>query len=416
VPTRRRDLRTYAAVEERLDVVIIGAGQAGLATSYELTQAGVEHVVLERGRIGQTWRTRWESFCLVTPNWSILLPGHRYDGDDPDGYLPRDEIVAYLERYAAGFGAPVREGIDVTSLAEAPDGGFLLQTSDGEIGASAVVVSTGAYQRANRPEAARSLPAELPQIDVESYRSPAELPDGSVLVVGSGQSGCQIAEELHEAGREVFLACGRAPWLPRRIGEHDLMWWGVESGFFDQPVEQLPAPAARLVSNVLATGRDGGHDLHLRTLRAAGVTLLGHFLGADGNNARFADDLGASVAWGDERYRELRTRFTAFAEGRDLPTPPLPDPAPFDGAAPQKLDLSGIGVVIFAGGFRPDYDWIDVPGAFDELGFPLHTEGASSAAAGLYFVGVHFLRTRKSSLLCGVGEDAAVVARQVAAS
>ena len=399
-----------------MDVVIVGAGQAGLATSRELTEAGIEHVVLEQGRLGQTWRTRWESFCLVTPNWSVRLPGHPYDGDDPDGYMPRDEIVAYLERYAVGFGAPVREGITVTSLTEAPGGGFLLRASEGDIRARSVIVATGAYQRANRPEATRSLPAGLPQLDAEAYRSPAELPDGGVLVVGSGQSGCQIAEELREAGRDVFLACGRAPWLPRRIGEHDLMWWGVESGFFEQTVEQLPAPAARLAANVLATGRDGGHDLHLRTLREAGVTLLGHFLGAEDGRARFADDLRESVAWGDERYRELRARFTAFAEERGLPAPPLPDPAPFDDAAPQELDLSGIGVVIFAGGFRPDYHWIDVPGAFDELGFPLHTDGASSAAAGLYFVGVHFLRTRKSSLLCGVGEDAGIVARQVAAS
>jgi len=399
-----------------MDIVIIGAGQAGLATSHELTEAGIEHVVLEQGRLGQTWRKRWDSFCLVTPNWSVLLPGHPYDRDDPDGYMPRDEIVAYLERYAAGFGAPVREGIRVTSLAEAPAGGFLLQTSDGEIRAKSVVVATGAYQRAHRPEAAGTLPAGLPQIDAEEYRSPAELPPGSVLVVGSGQSGCQIAEELHEAGREVFLACGRAPWLPRRIGEHDLMWWFLETGFADQKVAELPTPAARLVSNVLATGRNGGHDLHLRTLRDAGVTLLGHFLGADGHRARFADDLGESVAWGDDRYREMVGRVDKLVEERGLPAPALEEPAPFDGAAPQELDLSGVGSVIFAGGFRPDYGWVDVPGAFDELGFPLHTEGASSAAAGLYFVGVHFLRTRKSSLLCGVGEDAAVVARQLAAS
>jgi len=399
-----------------MDIVIIGAGQAGLATSHELTEAGIEHVVLEQGRLGQTWRKRWDSFCLVTPNWSVLLPGHPYDRDDPDGYMPRDEIVAYLERYAAGFGAPVREGIKVTSLAEAPAGGFLLQTSDGEIRAKSVVVATGAYQRAHRPEAAGTLPAGLPQIDAEEYRSPAELPPGSVLVVGSGQSGCQIAEELHEAGREVFLACGRAPWLPRRIGEHDLMWWFLETGFADQKVAELPTPAARLVSNVLATGRNGGHDLHLRTLRDAGVTLLGHFLGADGHRARFADDLGESVAWGDDRYREMAGRVDKLVEERGLPAPALEEPAPFDGAAPQELDLSGVGSVIFAGGFRPDYGWVDVPGAFDELGFPLHTEGASAAAGGLYFVGVHFLRTRKSSLLCGVGEDAAVVGRQLAAS
>lgn len=404
-------------MDQSIDVAIIGAGQAGLATSHELTEAGIEHVVLEQGRLGETWRTRWDSFCLVTPNWSVRLPGHPYDGDDPDGFMPRDEIVAYLERYAAGFSAPVREGIEVTSLAEAPDGGFLLRTSDGEIRARSVVVATGAYQRAHRPEPAGSLPAGLPQIDVQAYRSPAELPPGRVLVVGSGQSGCQIAEELRESGREVFLACGRAPWSPRRIGEHDLMWWALETGFFDQTVEQLPAPAARLAANVLATGRNGGHDLHLRTLREAGVTLLGHFLGAEGQRARFADDLGGSVAWGDERYRELTGRVSSLVEERGLPAPSLAEPASFDGAAPQELDLSGVGVVIFAGGFRPDYgSWVDVPGAFDELGFPLHADGASSAAAGLYFVGVHFLRTRKSSLLCGVGEDAVVVARQIVAA
>jgi putative flavoprotein involved in K+ transport len=402
------------AAADDIDVAIIGGGQAGLATSHELTEAGIEHVVLEQGRVGETWRTRWESFCLVTPNWSVRLPGHPYDGDEPDGFMPRDEIVAYLERYAAGFGAPVREGIKVTSLAAAPTGGFLLRTADGEIRARSVVVATGAYQRAHRPEQAASLPADLPQIDVQEYRSPAELPPGSVLVVGSGQSGCQIAEELREAGREVFLACGRAPWSPRRIGGRDLMWWGLETGFFDQTVDQLPAPAARLLSNVLATGRNGGHDLHLRTLRAAGVTLLGHFLGADGRRARFADDLAESVAWGDSRYQDFIGGIRQLVAERGLPAPDIAEPAPFDGTAPQDLDLAGVGVVIFAGGFRPDYgSWIDVPRAFDELGFPLHVDGASSAADGLYFVGVHFLRTRKSSLLWGVGEDAAVIARQL---
>jgi len=403
-------------MDERIDVAIIGAGQAGLATSHELTQAGIEHVVLERGRLGETWRTRWESFCLVTPNWTVRLPGHPYDGDDPDGFMPRDEIVAYLERYATGFDAPVREGVEVTSLAEAPDDGFLLRTSGGEIRAASVVVATGAYQRAHRPEPARSLPAGLPQIDVEEYQAPDELPPGSVLVVGSGQSGCQIAEELHESGREVFLACGRAPWSPRRIGEHDLMWWALETGFMDQTVDELPAPAARLAANVLATGHDGGHDLSLRTLREAGVTLLGHFLGAESRRARFADDLGESVAWGDERYWEFMGRVRRLVEERGLAAPSIAEPDPFDGAAPQELDLSGVGAVIFAGGFRPDYRWIDVPGAFDELGFPLHTEGASSVADGLHFVGVHFLRTRKSSLLCGVGEDAAIVAQQLVAA
>jgi putative flavoprotein involved in K+ transport len=239
-----------------------------------------------------------------------------------------------------------------------------------------------------------------------------------VLVVGSGQTGCQIAEELHEAGRDVFLACGRAPWVPRRLGDRDIVWWAVETGFLDQPVAALPdLNDGRLASNILATGHGGGHDLHLRTLRAAGVTLLGRFVDADDHRVRFADDLGASVAWGDERNRQLMDLVRKVVNARGLPMPVIPQPEPFDVDAPRELTLSGFGAVIFTSGFRPDYGaWVHVPGAFDELGFPLHADGESVAAPGLYFVGVHFLRTRKSSLLYGVGEDAAIVANQIAAA
>lgn len=401
---------------EPIDVVVIGGGQAGLATSHELTLRGVEHVVLERARIGQTWRGRWDTFCLVTPNWSARLPGHPYDGDDPDGYMPRDEIVGYLERYAGGFGAPLREGVDVTSLGLSGRGGFLLRTSDGDIRSETVVVATGAYQRPHHPAAADTLPHDLPRFDVDAYRNPGALPSGGVLVVGSGQSGCQIAEELLEAGREVFLSCGRAPWIPRRLGDHDMFWWVLETGFLDAPLSALPTPAARLAANVLGTGRAGGHDLHLRTLRVAGVTLLGHFLGAGDGRARFAPDLAESVAWGDARYRELMELVRKLVAERDLPMPDVPEPAPFDERSPDRLDLTTLGAVVFAGGFRPDYRaWVHVPRAFDDLGFPIHSDGASTAARGLYFVGVHFLRTRKSSLLCGVGDDAALVASRIAA-
>jgi putative flavoprotein involved in K+ transport len=401
---------------DRIEVVVVGAGQAGLAVSRELTQEGVEHVVLERDRVGQTWRGRWDSFCLVTPNWFVQLPGHPYDGDDPDGFMPRDEIVAYLERYAAGFEAPVREGIEVTALRQGDDGRLMLETSAGQIAAGTVVLSTGAYQRPHRPAGAATLPAGLLQIDVEDYRNPAELPAGPVLVVGSGQSGCQITEELHHAGREVFLACGRAPWFPRRLGDRDLAWWGLETGFLDAPLSSLPTPAARLAANVQATGARGGHDLHYRTLRKLGVTLLGHFVGADGQHARFAPDLGESVAWGDERNAHLMGLVRELVAERAIPLPEIPEPEPFDADAPEELSLSGFGAVVFAGGFRPDYgSWVRFPGAFDEFGFPVHDEGASTVVPGLYFVGVHFLRKRKSSLLNGVGEDAAIVAHQVAA-
>lgn len=287
---------------ERIGVVIIGAGPAGLATSHELVQAGVEHVVLERGSIGESWRGRWDSFCLVTPNWSVQLPGGAYDGDDPDGFMPRDEIVRHLTRYAARFGARVRERTDVTSLELLPDAAISLQTSSGEIVADGVVVASGAYQRPHRPTGVDSLPPDLPAIDVEEYRNPQALPAGKILVVGSGQSGCQIAEELIDAGRDVFLACGREPWTLRTIEGRDLVWWAVETGFIEQRASDLPDPSARLTANILATGRGGGHDLHLRTLRAAGANLLGHFLGAADGKGHFANDLAETVAWGDERY------------------------------------------------------------------------------------------------------------------
>jgi putative flavoprotein involved in K+ transport len=399
----------------RVEVAVVGGGQAGLATSHELTLAGIDHLVLERDRIGQGWRDRWDSFCLVSPNWTAQLPGHPYQGPDPDGYMPKDDIVAYLEGYAASFAAPVREGVEVVSLEPAAGGGFVLGTSAGEVHAGSVVVATGSYRRPHRPPGAETLPADLPQLGVEDYRNPDDLPPGRVLVVGSGQSGAQIAEELHQAGREVVLACGKAPWGPRRLGGRDVFWWALESGFLDGPVGSLPTPAARLAANPLFTGHGGGHDLHLRTLRAMGVTLTGRFLGVEGGQLRFAADLGDSVAWGDERYRQFMDVFRKLAAERGLPPPEIPEPEPFDPRAPERLPLSGFGVVVFTGGFRPDYGaLVPRPDAFDGLGFPVQRDGASTVVDGLYFVGAHFLRKRKSSLLVGVGEDAALVARTIA--
>lgn len=403
-------------VDDAFDAVIVGAGQAGLATSHELARRGVSHVVLEKGRVGQTWRDRWESFCLVTPNWSMQLPEQPYDGEDPDGFDHRDEIVGFLERYAFRGDVPLREGVAVTALDPVEGGGFRLETSAGSIEATRVVLSAGSYQKPHRPADASSLPTSLLQIDVGDYSEPSALPDGPVLVVGSGQSGCQIAEELHESGRDVFLACGRAPWAPRRIGDHDLFWWLEKSGFLSVPVESLP-PSARLLANVVASGHDGGHDLHLRTLHERGVNLVGHFAGTDGRRASFRADLEESIEWGDERFGQLKSVFSRFAADQGMPAPEMDDPSPLTVDAPESIDLGGLAAVIFAGGFRPDYrSWVNVPGAFDEVGFPVQREGASTVAPALYFVGAHFLRNRKSSLFIGVGDDAMVVADSIAAA
>ena len=225
---------------EHVDVIIVGAGQAGLAVSHELSAAGVEHVVLERGRVGETWRHRWDTFCLVTPNWTMRLPGRPYSGPDPHGFMPRDEIVAALEDYAGAFAAPVREGVTAAGVESSPDGGFIVHTTAGDLSSRALVLATGAFQRPHRPAAADTLPTGLPQMDVDVYRNEGALPPGRVLVVGSGQSGAQISEELREAGREVVLACGKAAWVRRRLGGHDIVWWLAQVGFFDQTIGVSP--------------------------------------------------------------------------------------------------------------------------------------------------------------------------------
>ncbi|HET7465551.1 MAG TPA: NAD(P)-binding domain-containing protein [Candidatus Dormibacteraeota bacterium] len=396
---------------ETVDVAIIGAGQAGLSTSWYLTQAGIEHVILEAGRVAETWRTRrWDSFCLVTPNWSVMLPGATYDGDDPEGFMPRAELVGHIEGWAAGFRAPVRGNCEVKSL-EADDGRFVLQTSAGALRAKRVVVASGGYQKAHLPPGARDVQPDVTQLLAEEYRNPDRLPPGAVLVVGSGQTGCQLAEELHRAGRRVVLACGSAPWAPRRMGGHDLVWWLVESGFANRTIADLPSPAARLISNPLASGHDGGHDLHYRTLHEAGVELVGRFTGASDGKVHFSD-VNDIVAGGDFLAGTLKKWFDALCDKRGLPRP-WELPPRFDIAAPNELDLrrEGIRTVIWTTGFRPNYGWVRFP-VFDDMGFPVQAEGRS-AVKGLYFMGVHFQRKARSATLYGVKEDAEVLAGHI---
>ena len=394
-------------------VVIVGGGQAGLAVSQALTALGVQHVVLERGRVAQTWRGRWDSFCLVTPNWTLSLPRLPYDGEDPEGFVVRDEIVRYMERFATSFRVPVEQGVDVTSVGSRGDE-FVLATSGGEVRTRHLVLCTGAYQRPHRPPLAGEFPQSLLIIDAEEYTNPSVLPPGRILVVGSGQTGCQLADELHGAGREVFLACGRAPWFHRRVGGRDVVTWLNETDYFDATLSSLPSAAARLAANVQVSGHGGGRDVHYRALHARGVQLLGRLQGVAGNKAHFAPDLSESVAWGDSRYEAVRKVLREQLPPKGFAVPELPDPEPFQVTPPTEVRLDGFGAVIFTSGFRPDYTrWVQLP-AFDELGFPITDDGASTVVPGLYFAGVHFLRKRKSALIFGVGEDAAIVARKVA--
>lgn len=395
-----------------VDVVVIGAGQAGLAVSHELAEAGVEHVVLERDRVASAWRHRWDSFTLVTPNWTIRLPGGAYQGDHPDGFLNREQVVDHLSGYAAGGAAPVLEGVAVTGLEPGSDDRIRLRTSLGERTVSSVVVCTGSFGRPYRPIEA-ALPSSIQVLDAIDYRRPDDVAPGRVVVVGSGQTGCQMAEELHLAGRDVVLACGRAPWIPRRLDGRDTLAWLSEAGFLDAPLSSLPSPAARLVSNPQATGRDGGHDLHYRTLQAMGVRLAGRLVVADESRLGFADDLAESVAFGDAGWAGLCALMRAKLPERGLAVPDLPTPAPFRAESIDALKAAEVSAVMFTSGYRPAYaEWVGVP-VFDDLGFPITTDGAT-AMPGLYFCGVHFQRTRGSGILYGVGQDAGRIATAVA--
>ncbi len=400
---------------EQVEVAIVGAGQAGLATSWYLTQAGVEHVVLEAGTVAETWRSRrWNSFRLVTPNWSVQLPGAGYAGPDPDGFMVRDELVAHIASWAQGFAAPVREGCAVGAL-DVAERGFELQTSSGVVRARRVVVASGGYQRAHVPAGARGFPPNVLDLLAEDYRNPDGVPPGAVLIIGSGQTGCQLAEELREAGRRVIVSCGRCQWAPRRMGGHDLVWWLVETGWWDRTPADLPSPAARFFGNPQATGHHGGRDLNYRTLHAAGIEMVDRFTGTEDGIVHFGGDLTATIAAGDAMSAGFHKRVGAFCEKHGL-DPVWEMPPPLRLESPTEIDLAreGIGTVIWTAGYRPDYGWVHVP-VFDEMGFPVQVDGRC-AVDGLYFMGVHFQRRARSAVLYGVGEDAEMVAQHIVES
>jgi putative flavoprotein involved in K+ transport len=400
-------------MERSVDVAIIGAGQAGLATSWYLSQAKVDHVVLEAGRVAETWRTRrWDSFRLVTPNRFVQLPGARYDAPDPDGFMALAELIDYIQSWANSFDAPLEENTTVTGL-EANGAGFLLRLPSSTITARTVVVATGAYQRPHRPAGAESMPDGVVQLFAEEYSNPEALPPGAVLIVGSGQTGCQLAEEIHESGRKVFLACGRCVWIPRRLQGHDTVWWMVESGYMDRTPDKLPSPQARFLGNPQATGHHGGRDLNFRVLHDLGVELLGRYVGAEGSKLQFADDLASSVDFGDARLADVLKFVEAHCVANGTTPPTFEIPPPLRVKTRTELDVAqdGIGTVVWTSGYRPDYGWVKLP-VFDSMGFPIQTDGRTTVA-GLYFMGVHWMRKGKSSILYGVGEDAEVVARHI---
>ena len=407
----------------RPDVIVIGAGQAGLCTSYFLAGRGIDHVVLDRGAMGGSWsQRRWDSFTLVTPNWTVRLPGAEYRGADPDGFMGRDEFAAYLTGWAKRFECPVRTGVEVAGLRRGGNPRLRVDTAAGPLEAPAVVVATGTMQTPRRPALARSVPARIAQLDAETYRNPGELAPGTVLVVGSGQTGGQIADDLRLAGRRVLLSVGGAGRIPRRYRGRDCTVWLDRLGFFDRTPDMLETPAQRFRAEVQLSGRDGGRSVGAHRLRRDGVELFGRLAAVDGETMRFADDLRRNVESADAFSRTFRRGVDAFIDENGIDAP-QPTAGELDGEPPergrsapvrQSIDLADedVTAIVWATGFAYDFSWIDFP-VCDAMGYPVTDRGATSVP-GLYFVGLNWMVTRKSGLLYGVGDDARHVASHIA--
>ncbi|HEY2831721.1 MAG TPA: MSMEG_0569 family flavin-dependent oxidoreductase [Sporichthyaceae bacterium] len=395
-------------------VAIIGGGQAGLAMSACLTERGIDHVVLEKHRIAHEWRSRrWDSFCLVTPNWQCLLPGFSYQGADPDGFMLRDEIVAYLESYAEKLGVPLCEGVEANRLRR-QDHGFELRTTAGTLTAGQVVLATGPYQVPRTPRVVERLPEHVVSVHSSGYRNPESLPPGAVLVVGTGQSGCQIAEDLHLAGREVHLATGSAPRVARRYRGRDVVAWLEDMGYYRKTIEDFEdADAVRFRVNHYVTGRDGGRDIDLRAFARDGMRLYGRLLGISNGYVSFGTDLAANLDHADAVSESIKDSVDAYiaAAGINAPTEarytPVWEPTEVD----TRLDLSTIGTVVWSTGFGRDHRWIEVP-VFDGRGYPTQTRGVT-ACPGLYFLGLPWQWTWGSGRFCGVGADAEHLAARI---
>ena len=399
---------------ERIETLIVGGGQAGLSISYYLSQEGREHLVLEAAESpAHAWRDdRWDSFCLVTPNWTFMIPGAEYDGDDLHGFMPKDEIVARFERYVERYNLPVRYGVRVLSVQPA-ERGYTVESGEGAWHAQNVVIATGLYQKAKIPSFGANLSPRILQLPSGKYRNPQALPPGAVLVAGSGQSGCQIAEELYQAGRVVYLSLGSAGRAPRRYRGKDLVEWLLLTGFIERTVENLPSPRARFNSLPQVTGKNGGHTLNVHQFYRDGVTLLGRLDGGQDELIRLAPGLQDCLAKVDEFEANIVKMIDEYIAKKGLDAPPESLPHLRDAyAAPEILELdlkkAGISTIIWAMGHAFDYSLVRLP-VTDEFGFPV-TKGGVTRFPGLYFAGMPWLDIQKTGVLHGVGQHARSIA------
>ncbi len=402
---------------KQTDVVIIGGGQAGLAMSWHLGVRGIEHVVLERGRVAERWRSeRWDSLHLLTPRWQGRLPGWAYRGPEPDGFMARTEVTDYLEAYARSFSAPVHTGVAVTAVERARPG-FRVDTTAGAWHAASVVIATGHCDVANIPPVAASLTPDVVQVVPTGYRNPGALPAGGVLVVGASSTGIQLASEIARSGRPVTLAVGGHTRLPRQYRGLDIMAWLDAMGVLSESADEVwDIAASREEPSLQLIGDDGHHALDLGVLQAEGVRVVGRVVGIAERRVSLASDLGASVEHAETKMHHLLDRVDRFIEARGLggvlpesgrpPRVPVPE-------TPSAIDLgtAGIRTVLWATGYRREYPWLRVP-VLDGDG-ELRHDGGITPEPGLYALGLYFMRRRNSSFLDGVGADAADLADDI---
>jgi putative flavoprotein involved in K+ transport len=410
------------------DVVVIGGGQAGLGIGYYLRAAGRKFVIFERGRVGQTWRSqRWDSFAVNTPNWANGLPGDPYDGDEPDGFYRRNELIDYFEHYAAKFMLPVTEGVTVTGV-NANGDGFLVTFEDATgavdtVTAANIVVASGMMQAPKIPSIRDRFPESLLQLHASDYRSPESLPPGAVVVIGAGQSGCQISVDLIHAGRDVYLCTSKVGRLRRRYRQRDVVEWGEDMGFWDVPVEGLPDPAMQFAAQpqVSGVGRLGS-TLSLQSISRDGVHLMGRLSDVEDGVLRTNGSLAEHIAFADERSAEFTRMIEDWIFSNGVDAGPIEDDPNDEPAGPEvaesgitELDLreAGVGSVIWCTGFTADFDWIHAR-VTDENGRPIHKRGISPVP-GVYFLGFPWLHSRKSGIIHGIDEDARFIAESIAA-
>ncbi|MGO2655592.1 MAG: flavin-containing monooxygenase [Pseudoclavibacter sp.] len=406
--------------QEETEVVVVGGGQAGVAMSEHLSARGMPHIVLERGRIAERWRTeRWDSLVTNGPVWHDRFPGLEFVDADPDDFVPKDRVARYFEDYAEKIHAPVRCGVEVTSVTKTEgEPGFLVEytdgTTQGHIRARAVVAATGAFQQPSIPPIV-SDEAGLTQLHSSQYRNPQQLPEGNVLVVGAGASGVQIADELQQSGRQVYLSVGPHDRPPRRYRDRDNVWWLGVLGLWGKAT---PPQGADHVT-IVVSGAKGGHTVDFRDLAASGITLVGRTSAFDGTRMRFNEDLATNIAKGDANYLSVLDAADEYIErnGLDLPEEPearVLGPLPACAVTPiTELDLAAAGVtaIVWATGFRLDYSWLHVD-AFDQQGQPVQQRGVSNEP-GIYFLGLPWQSSRGSSFIWGVWHDAKYVADQI---